>query len=93
MHFTGTKFALDSTVVEVQDMLNLHGSFLTNAVLSSYRNTIIKLTPYDETKKRAHNSKIARAKENLKLSHGGFSYRLASDTNPPIKSQRPSEPS
>ena len=35
--------------------------------------------------KRAHNSQIVRAKENLKLSHGGSSYREASGTNPPIK--------
>ena len=38
-------------------------------------NTVIKLTYYDETKKRAHDSQIDRAKENLKLSHGGSSYR------------------
>ena len=30
-------------------------------------NTLIKLTLNDETKKRAHDSQIARAKENLKL--------------------------
>ena len=35
-------------------------------------NTLIKLTLHDETKKRAHDSQIVRAKENLKLSHGGF---------------------
>ena len=38
-------------------------------------NTLIKLTLHDETKKRAHDSHIVRAKENLKLSHGGSSYR------------------
>ena len=38
-------------------------------------NTLIKLTHHDETKKRAHDSQIVRAKENLKLSHGGSSYR------------------
>ena len=48
-------------------------------------NTLIKLTHYDETKKRAHDSQMVRAKENLKLSHGGPSYRQASDTNQPIK--------
>ena len=48
-------------------------------------NTLIKLTLHDETKKRAHDSQIVRAKENLKLSHGGSSYRKASDTNPSIK--------
>ena len=32
-------------------------------------NTLIKLTLHDETKKRAHDSQIVGAKENLKLSH------------------------
>ena len=32
-------------------------------------NTLIKFTLHDETKKRAHDSQIVRAKENLKLSH------------------------
>ena len=35
----------------------------------------IKLTHHDETKKRAYDLQIVRAKENLKLSHGGSSYR------------------
>ena len=30
-------------------------------------NTLIKLTHHDETKKRAHDSQIVRAKENLRL--------------------------
>ena len=34
-----------------------------------------KLTRHDETMKRAHDSQIDRAKENLKLSQGGSSYR------------------
>ena len=38
-------------------------------------NILIKLTLHDETKKRAYDSQIVRAKENLKLSHGGSSYR------------------
>ena len=38
-------------------------------------NTQIKLTLHDETKKMAHDSQIVRAEENLKLSHGGSSYR------------------
>ena len=41
-------------------------------------------------KKMTHNSQIVRAKENLKLSHGGSSYRQASDINPPIKALRQS---
>ena len=39
----------------------------------------------DETEKRAHDSQIVRAKENLKLNHGGPSYSQISGTNPPIK--------
>ena len=77
-------------------MLSLHEGFLTIAMYhhrelpkycnaSSKRNNQIKLTHYDETKKKAHDSQIARAKENPKLSHGGPSHRQASDTNPPIK--------
>ena len=38
----------------------------------------------------AHDSQIIRAKENLKLSHGGSSYRKASGTNPPLKALRQS---
>ena len=54
-------------------------------------NTLIKLLHHDETKKRAHHdSQIVRAKENLKLSHGGSSYRLASGTNQPIIALRQS---
>ena len=37
-------------------------------------NTLIKLTLHDETKKRAHDSQIVRAKENLKLSHGEMRF-------------------
>ena len=43
-------------------------------------NTLIKLTLHDETKKRAYDSQIVRAKENLKLSHGGSSYKLLLDS-------------
>ena len=56
-------------------MFSLHGSLLTNAMVYHGKNTLINLTHYDETKKRAHDSHIVRAKENLKLSHGGSSYR------------------
>ena len=34
--------------------------------------------------KQTHNSQIVRAKENLKLSHGGSSYSQALGTNPSI---------
>ena len=49
-------------------------------------NTLIKLTHHDETKKRALDSQIVRAKENFKLSHGG--HRLVSGANPTIKALR-----
>ena len=37
----------------------------------------IKLTYYDDTKKRVHDSQIVRAKESFKLSYGGPSHRQA----------------
>ena len=40
--------------------------------------------------KRAHDSQIVRANENLKLSHFWSSYRKASGTNPSIKALRQS---
>ena len=69
-------FALDSAVVEVQEMFISHGGLITNAMYHQGEtlNTLIKLTHHDETKKRAHDSQIVRAKENFKLSHGGSSY-------------------
>ena len=67
-------FALDSAVFEVQEMFSSYGGHLTNAVYH-LGETLVKLTHHDETKKRAHDSQIVRAKENLKFSHGGSSYR------------------
>ena len=66
-------------------MLSSHGGFLTVAM-----NVIIKLTHYDETGKKAHDSQIVRAKENLKFSHVGPSYSKAPGTNLPIKALRQS---
>ena len=48
----------------------------------------IKLTNYDDTKKRAHDSQINMAKENLKLSYDEPSQQLASGTNKQIKALR-----
>ena len=50
----------------------------------------IKLKYYDDTQKRAHDSQIVRAKENLKLSYGRprQSLRQASGTNQQIKTLR-----
>ena len=58
-------------------MFSSHGGHLTNAMYH-HGNTLIKLTLHDETKKRAHDSQKVRAKENLKLSHGGS---VCSDDN------------
>ena len=85
MHFHWYQIiALDSAVVEELELFISHGGHLTNAMY------LTKLTHYVETKKRAHDSQIVRAKENLKLSHGGSSYRLASGTNKRIKALRQS---
>ena len=67
-------FALDSAVVEVQEMFSSYGGHLTNAMYHHGKHSI-KLRLHDETKKKAHDSQIVRAKENLKLSHSGSSYR------------------
>ena len=55
----------------------------------AYRNNIIKLTHYDETKKMVYDSQIVRANKNLKLSHVGSSYSQASGSNPPSLGLRP----
>ena len=41
----------------------------------------IKLEHYDDTKKRAHDSHIVRAKEKLKLSYGGPSDKHQAPIN------------
>ena len=43
-----------------------------------------KLTYYDNTKKRDHESQIVQAKEYPKLNHGGPSQKQASGPNQPI---------
>ena len=58
-------FALDSAVVEIQEMFSSHGGILTIAMYHHGEKTLIKLTHYNETKKMAHDSQIVRAKENL----------------------------
>ena len=65
-------------------MLSSHGILLTIAMYH-HRDTIIQLTQYDDTEKRAQDSQIVRANENLKLSYGGLSYSQASCTNLKIK--------
>ena len=61
---------------KIEEMFSSHGRLLTIAIYHHGETlTLIKLTHYDETKNRAHDSQINRAKESLKLSHGGPSYR------------------
>ena len=58
-------------------------SNLCNA--SSQRNNLIKLTHYNETNKRAHDSQIDRAEETLKVCYDVPSQRQALGTNQPMK--------
>ena len=44
-------------------------------LVASQRDTLIILTHYEDTMKMAHDSHIFRAKENLKLCHGGPSHK------------------
>ena len=50
-------------------------------IITEIQSNQIKSTHYDESKKRAHDSHIVRAKENIKLSYSGPSQRQASGTN------------
>ena len=45
-------FALDSAVVEVQEMFSSHGGHLTNAMYHHGKNTLIKLQLYTMMKQR-----------------------------------------
>ena len=73
-------------VVKTQNVFSSQGGFLTNAMYH-HRETI-KLTHYDDTKKRTHDSQIVRAKENLQLSYSELSQRQAPGTNQRIKALR-----
>ena len=46
------------------NMLSSYGGF-QGIAMYHHRNNLIKLTHYDETKKRAHDSQIVRAEDNL----------------------------
>ena len=49
------------------------------------RDNLIKLSHYDETKKKAHDKQVVLAKENLKLSNVGPNQRPTSGANQWIK--------
>ena len=60
-------------------LARMDASYLMQYIITE--KNLIKLTHYDETKKRAHDSYTVKAKESLKLSYGGPSHVQASDTN------------
>ena len=62
MHVTGAK---SSPKAPSQNLFNSHGGFLNDTTHHHRKNNITKLTPYDKTKKMAHDSQIVRAKENI----------------------------
>ena len=70
MHFTGANISPRS-FVKIIKMFGSNRGFLT-----PQRNNLIKLTHYDDTKKRAHDTQIVDVKENLRCSHGGTSQRF-----------------
>ena len=61
-------------------MFTSNVGFLTYSMHHHRKNNLIKLTHYDETKKRAHNSQIVRAKGKFQLRHGGPSQIHALET-------------
>ena len=75
MHFTGTKSSPQILLLLKYKKCSARMEAIYLMQCISMENTLIKLLNHDETKKRAHDSQIVRAKENLKLSHGGSSYR------------------
>ena len=72
-------------VVNTHTLFNSQEGFLANAMHQHRKNNLVKLTNYEETKKRACDSQIVRAKENFKLSYGGPSQGQTSGTNQQIK--------
>ena len=75
MHFTVASISSYIMLLSKHERyLNSHGGF-HNFCNAYHRET----TKYDETKKRDHDLQMVRAKENIKVSHGGPSKRQASD--------------
>ena len=89
LHLSVPHFVLDSIVVKAQIVYlvwRLPTCNLCNA--SSQGNKLIKLTHFDEIKKKAHDSQMVRAKQNLKLSTSGSSQRQASGTHQRMQNLR-----
>ena len=67
------KYTFQSVTVKIESEYDQEAIKLMQCIIMEKHSN--QITHHDETKKRAHNSQIDRAKENLKLSHGGSSYR------------------
>ena len=65
-------------------MFGSHRGFLTIGIYH-HRVKSIQINTLWCNNEKAHDSQIVRAKENFIRSHGGPSYKQASDTNPMIK--------
>ena len=66
MHLTGNKYSPKNLLLFKYKQCSARMEDFNYCNVSSWRNTLIILTHTDETKKRAHDSQIVRAKENLK---------------------------
>ena len=88
MHSLAPIFALDSVVVKTHKLLLLAWRLSNQCSASSQRNNQMKLTHYGDTKKKAHDSQIVRAKENHKLRYGGSRQTQAPGTNQRITAFR-----
>ena len=75
MHFTGIKTSPKILLLLRHKNVKLAWRLPTYSKVPSLRNNLFKLTHYDETKKRTHDSQIVRPKENFKLSNDWASYR------------------
>ena len=58
----------------------MKASLLMQCIITKKQSNQIKLTRYNDTKKRANDSQIVRATENLKLIYGGPGQQQASGT-------------
>ena len=73
-------FALDTAVVEAQETPSPHGSTPTNA-MHHHGETLIKLTHYDETKKRVHDPQTVKSQRKPKAEMAGPATDKAPGTN------------
>ena len=72
MHFTGNKSLPLILLLLMHKNVKLTWRLNNYCNSSPWRNSLIKLTHYDETKKGVHDAQLVRAKENIKMSHCVF---------------------